>query len=541
MTTTTEVAVPSRTMRLLRSDRGPLVVHLLFLGVGLVVLLVLASRQWLFFDDWSFIAPRLTDIWAPHVGHWSTVPFLIFHAIRDTFGIDHFLPFAIPVIAAHLAFVHGIWRFMNKTGVLPWLATAFSVVLVFFGAGAENILWAFQIGYVGAMALAMYVVLIVMRDRLRPLDIALVVVLSVISLASSGTSLPLLLIAALISVTRRGWWRTGALFAVPGAAYLTWFFLRRATDRAGQPSSFSELVGGVPKFAIRMLTDGFGTMFPVAVLGPLTFIALAIWGVVSYRHASRAARPAYILFLAAPVFALLTGFSRIDLGIQTAVSSRYLYFAIPMMLPLLALGLGKLAGLIRLPQLAVVVLIGVLAAYNFGGMLLVLQQRVDRTTETRQGLSAALDLISSRPHSIDPNLQPFPLWAPDITVADLEAMSRSGWFHATSYPESARFGAVTQLELEVRPTSKPDEASTCDPMTPADAARQLDEPTFMVQSPQPASITIALGNSSGSGEPRQIVIPSGWTTVSLADDASAGSATFRVDSVTSTVELCPIP
>src|SRR5204863_5477275 len=40
---------------------------------------------------------------------------------------------------------------MRRAGVRPWLATFIAFVFVFFGSGAENILIAFQITFVGSL------------------------------------------------------------------------------------------------------------------------------------------------------------------------------------------------------------------------------------------------------------------------------------------------------------------------------------------------------------------------------------------------------
>ncbi len=41
---------------------------------------------------------------------------------------------------------------MRRAGVGPWLATAAAGSFVLFGPGSEDIVWAFQIGFTGALA-----------------------------------------------------------------------------------------------------------------------------------------------------------------------------------------------------------------------------------------------------------------------------------------------------------------------------------------------------------------------------------------------------
>jgi hypothetical protein len=67
------------------------------------ILVFCASRLWFFCDDWDFLLHRAVvghadrGLFAPHYGHWSTSPILIFRAIFDVVGLSHYLPYALPV------------------------------------------------------------------------------------------------------------------------------------------------------------------------------------------------------------------------------------------------------------------------------------------------------------------------------------------------------------------------------------------------------------------------------------------------------------
>lgn len=317
-----------------RPVRGaPLVVHLGILAVGLVAYTVFAARTWFFYDDWYFLVQHPDVIWSPHVGHWSTVPALVFLGLQAVFGVDHYLPFAVPAIIAHLAVVHFVWRLSIRSGVRPWIATAFSVLLVFLGAGAEALAWAVQIGFVGAVAWILGAILLLDRTRLTVLTGVSASALVLISVASSGVALPFVACAAVLGWLRHGILRTLAIFLVPIGAYATWFLLERgATPVAGAGAT----VGNVAQFAVAMLSDGLGRMFPFAILGALTFIALSVWWIFTVGQARTRGLPAYVLFPAAPLFAALTGLARTENGISTASSSRYVYVVVIAIAPFLA-------------------------------------------------------------------------------------------------------------------------------------------------------------------------------------------------------------
>ena len=65
------------------------------------------------------------------------------------FGIRSYVPYQLLVILLHLAAAVLLRVVMRRAGVRPWIATLTAGVFVFFGAGAENILIAFQITFVG--------------------------------------------------------------------------------------------------------------------------------------------------------------------------------------------------------------------------------------------------------------------------------------------------------------------------------------------------------------------------------------------------------
>ena len=521
-------------LRRVLSPRG---IHYLALAVAAIGYSVVSTRGWFFFDDFAFIVPsQQANIWMPHVGHWSTVPFSLFLVLRDLFGINSYLPFAIPVIVAGLAFAHVMWRFMLRVGVAPALATAFSLLLIFFGAGAENILWAFQVGFVGAMVFGMLVILILLRSRLRARDIVLVILLSIVALATSGTSLPLLAVAALIGWQRHGFRRTAALFAVPALVYATWFVLEgRFAPPAGR-ASVGQLISAVPEYALSMLSDGFGRAFPIAVLGSLLFAATGIWAVLSYRGASWRQRPAYLLFLAAPLFALFTAYSRVNLGLVTATSSRYLYFAISMVLPLFALGLTRLTRRYSLQMGAVVALVGLLVVYNLGGLVSSIHERQLRSDAARERFSAALALADEYP-GVSASVRPAAQWAPDATLGDIEEFARSGEFRAGPYDLGATLTVRARFGLRVGSESAPMSESGCATFTPG-APAPLDGDEASVLAPQDGTVTVSLAKGGVIGDPVPLQVSTGWNDIRLSGPDVSGSG-LMIASSTSSLTVCP--
>jgi hypothetical protein len=416
-------AVPDR----LRAENAPLIAHLGVLVVGFVVFATIAVRGWFFYDDWYFLQRLPDGIWDPHVGHWSSVPTLVFLAIQRLFGMDHYLPFAIPAILAHLCAVHLVWRITLRAGVRPWLATAVSLLLTFLGAGAEALAWAVQIGFVGAITGMLGALLLLDHPRLAALRGIAVAALVLLSMASSGTSVPFVLVAVLLAWVRHGGVRTVAVFVVPVCVYAAWFLTQGRTAPASGRADGIEQLLTVPQFAVSMLSDGLGRMFPVVVLGGALFIALSMWWVFTFRSAETTALPAYLLFLAAPVFALLTGYSRIGTGLDTATSSRYVYVVVISITPLMALSFDHMTRRATIAPVVATVLI--VAVWNMGGTALAVNERIHRTDSTRAELATTAALIHAEPGCLADGDRPSPQWAPDVTVGEVRNWIENDWYH----------------------------------------------------------------------------------------------------------------
>jgi hypothetical protein len=138
-----------------------------------VPLLLFWGRKWWFWaDDWDFLAARTGgnagDLFRGHYQHWTTVPVLAYRGLWFVFGIRSYVPYQLLVVGGHLAAAALLRVVMRRAGVSPWLATLVALVFVFFGSGAENILIAFQITFVGALVFGL--AQLVLADHDGPLD-----------------------------------------------------------------------------------------------------------------------------------------------------------------------------------------------------------------------------------------------------------------------------------------------------------------------------------------------------------------------------------
>jgi uncharacterized membrane protein YhaH (DUF805 family) len=88
----------------------------------------------------------------PHNEHWSALPVIAFRGMWQIFGLRHYLPYALMPLLLHLALAVCVAILVRRAGVGSWPAVLTALVFAYLagGAGAENTLWAFQIGFIGS-------------------------------------------------------------------------------------------------------------------------------------------------------------------------------------------------------------------------------------------------------------------------------------------------------------------------------------------------------------------------------------------------------
>ncbi|CAN5210953.1 hypothetical protein BH11ACT4_BH11ACT4_01920 [soil metagenome] len=405
----------------------PRPVYYATLVIGLVVLLVLGRDQWFFGDDWVSLAPRQDpNIMVPQGGHWKLATALAFQLLRNWIGLGSYLPFLLLALLAHLAVAHLVWRILNRVGVAPWIATGLGLVVVFLGGGAENIFWAFQFGFMGAVALGLLVALLLDRQRL---NIPLIVVAAIIAPTFSGTAIPVLAAAAIVGWIRHGFLKTLLLLAPAGVIYI-WWYLSYALNRPGTQEGIHSLpdVAFALLYAAAMLGGGLGRALPWIGLGVIPAVFVVVWFVRGVRKGIRSpAMLAFALTIGAAVFAVLTSTSRISFGLTSAATPRYAYVVIVLLLPAFGLMLTSLA--VAGPRRRVIaglVVVGVLVT-NIVLLALDASTQARREQGSRARVLDSLDAVISDPTNDTLLESPAdPQWAPDLLGSDLLVLYRDG-------------------------------------------------------------------------------------------------------------------
>jgi hypothetical protein len=280
------------------------------------LMLFWARGTWFQLDDWDFLADRtggnLGDLLRPHFEHWVTLPIVAYRIMWSVFGLHTIVPYQVLIVVAHLAVAALLRLIMRRAGVDPWLATLVAAVFVFLGAGAENILVAFQITFVGSLLFGL--VQLVLAD-------------AVSMTVTVGYAM----------LMRRGW-RVALFHTAPlGAIYLLWL------EFAPKESAPAYYHTNSPLEVFRFVAVGLRASF--GGLGQLPGVGLAIAVAASQRD--RAAVP-LAMFAGAITFLAITGVYRSGesngfaliyrgFGPEHARTPRYIHVVVALMLPAIAL------------------------------------------------------------------------------------------------------------------------------------------------------------------------------------------------------------
>jgi hypothetical protein len=329
---------------------------------------------WFQLDDWDFLAARtggnLGDLFRAHFEHWTTLPIVAYRLMWQLVGLRSAAPYQLLVILGHLTVAALLRAVMRRAGVGPWLSTAAATLFVFLGAGAENILVAFQITFVGAVAFGLAHLLLADHDG--PIDHRdwLGLLAGVASLMCSGVAVSLAITVGYATWLRRGW-RVALVHTVPLAAiYLVW---RLASPKERSPAYYH---ANSPTEMLRFIAVGFRATFRGLGQLPGAGIALAILVVIGlavyvreHRHALRGNAAVPVALLAGAVtFLAITALYRSGqenglaglykgFGPEHARTSRYVHVVAAMILPALALAAQTVIRHWRRATIAVVALL----------------------------------------------------------------------------------------------------------------------------------------------------------------------------------------
>jgi hypothetical protein len=435
------------------AGRVALAVHLASLGAALVVLLVVDRHMWFRGDDFDFLAQRglhgaALSIWAPHNVHWSTLPILLWRAIFHFSALRDARPYLVALYVAHLLLAHVLWRAMRSAGCDLVVATALAGVFALLGSGGENILWAFQIGFVGSLLLGWTYLLLVNHEDGPWWRDGLAVVVGIASLMTSGVAVTMVMVGGLVAFGRRGWRAAATVVGPCAATYLVWFALVGHHARSGQPSLQSTLLA-VPQYAFTGLEHSLAAATGSEGFGPVLYLALVLWALRRHRYSRSPAAPALMGVAGALVFFVITALGRDGAGPGAADQSRYVYVAVALLLPGIGLAMSELVrrGWGWGSRLAVVGVLALVGVWNFNQLLYYRNILTSGSLRTERQLVAA-SVVAAEGPTLPGALPIDNLRAPNISLPVLEALARQGALPAGVRPGPVdTVDAATQLQV----------------------------------------------------------------------------------------------
>jgi len=333
---------------------GALVALFLLVFVGL---LYLTGYKNFFYDEWDFVTQDrpwdLNLLLLPHNEHWSTIPILVWKLLFVSIGIRSHIPYEAALLVVHV--VAALLLFLlvrRRSGDLPAFAAA--VTLLVLGAGAKDITWAFQIGFVGSVAFGLLAMLLLdgsppFPRRALPASAALLG-----SLMCSGVGLAFIAAVAIELLADRPRRRFLLVLAVPVAAFAIWF-VEYGSGLPGTPGapcptcaptgfradvhtgpigvSYMESLASFLKTGLDASTAGiFGS---AALWTPLLVIVATL--VVAHLFLQRKVFPWQIGMAAGAIaWFTLVGLGRAQNGPGDATDPHYVYVGIVFLLPIVA-------------------------------------------------------------------------------------------------------------------------------------------------------------------------------------------------------------
>ncbi len=348
ITTDTITGLPPSLLDRARSDWGADWAFRAMLVISVPVFYVVGRQQWFIRDDWAFLLSRNTlrqtqgnAAWllTAQDGHWMTPPLLMYRALDNLFGLESYWPYLILNLAMHIGIVLLVRIACRRWGVSAWTTTLLCSILLLFGSGWENIVFAIQITY--NLSLLCFLAQVLLVDHDGPADRRdwIGAGLGVIGVMSSGFG-PFFIAGMIVLLALRQRWTALLIAVVPQGLAYGWWYLAWETDYAADaiPGPRSQ----VPAFAVRGISATFESL---TALAPLAGIAiLGALAVTMLPDNTGRVRSALVAMWATTVLMFLgVGLHRIGFGVLSAGASRYQYMAAAMLIPCLGLAIERLA------------------------------------------------------------------------------------------------------------------------------------------------------------------------------------------------------
>lgn len=406
------------------SGLAPLVLLAVAMAAAAALLLHYGSGLTFFQDSWEFLMhrrdPSVANLLEPHNEHIVLLPVLITEASLRLFGMDSMTPELVLLVALELV-VAGLLFVYARRRLGPWPALFAAVLLLFLGPAWQDLLWPFQVGFVGASACGL-AMLLALENESERWDMAACALLAV-SIAFSSLGIAFAVAAAVDVLQRRRsrGLRRAYVFALPLALYLGWY-AGWGHDAENNFSAHNVFVS--PRYVWEGLVASLDSVLALGTIldevvgrsklgAPLLIALLALAAYGGYRRRGFFAG-LWPVLAAAATFWFLAAFNQ-GPG-REPYSSRYLYVGVFFVL-LIAVNLLQGIRFSRWALLAGAAVTCVIVGFN----LVPLREGRDffekQTVLTRSDLAA----IEAAERTVDPAFRLSPEIAGTVFLNEIEA------------------------------------------------------------------------------------------------------------------------
>ena len=287
---------------------------------GCVAILWLSRTFNFYFDEWTLILPTdagWTIYLQPHNEHPAMALRLIYAVLLATVGMRSYLPYMAVLLVLHGTSVVLLFELVRRRAG-DVIAIGAALILLVLGAGWENLLWAFQIGFVGSVAFGLGALLVIAAVTPRMWLAALLVFGS---LLFSGIGL-FFLIAAAVWLGLTPGRRQDLVWLAPVAILLAAWYL--TYGQSGATGSLAGNLQALPLYVLWGLAASIAGLVGESLYGP----ALLVLALVAIAFTWLRRRPdgfAIGIAVALIAFYAVIGLNRAQIGYQQSGAGRYAY------------------------------------------------------------------------------------------------------------------------------------------------------------------------------------------------------------------------
>lgn len=228
-----------------------------------------------YFDEWSFALERqghsLDVFLKPHNEHISVVPVIVYKVFFQVVGLAHHWPYLVVLALMQAGLGVGLFLLVRPR-LGGWAALGVAILVMFMGLGWQNIVWAFQIGFVGSVLGGVWAFVALDRRDARGDVLACLALLFATLSSSLGVPLALgVAVELLVGGRRRALW----VAAIPIAVYVAWYLGYGVGDIT------REGVFHAAGWALSAVAASAGALFGLGSdwgqVIALAFLALLVW------------------------------------------------------------------------------------------------------------------------------------------------------------------------------------------------------------------------------------------------------------------------